>query len=460
MRQVSRRALVAAAVGSALVTGCTSTVEGAAAFADPVTDVPAEDFPITGATDSDVDRYARNALDDLVTFWEQAYPEAYGEPFTPLEGGFFSVDSEDLDESRYPDHGIGCPGSPTDPEEVAGNAFYDPNCDVIAFDTALLAELGEEYGPFIGPAVMAHEMGHAMQFRFGYNDSSIQDETQADCFAGAFTRWVADGNGAHVAVRRAEIDPVVLGFLGLRDDVGSDPEDELAHGSGFDRVSGFLSGYEDGVTSCRDDFGTDRVFTQVPFTEQEDYANDGNAPYGDVPALVEATLPVFYESFVDGFEPPAVETFDGTAPDCGDMGAEDRDVGFCPADGTVYADGTDLLEPAYDDIGDFAVVTAIALPYAEAARAALGLPTGTPEATVSAVCLTGTYTARVFSGDFYDPGEQAGVLLSPGDVDEAVLFLLAYGQTAAVLPHTDATGFELVGAFRAGFLQGAGSCGL
>ena len=417
-------------------------------------------LPHHGVLDGDIDRYARNALDDLVRFWEEAYPEAYGEPFTPLEGGFFSVDSEDVDESLYPDYGIGCPESPTDPAEVEGNAFYDPNCDVIAFDTALLTQLSEQYGPFIGPAVMAHEMGHAMQARFGYNDSSIQDETQADCFAGAFTRWVADGNGEHVTVRRAEIDPVVLGFLGLRDDVGSDPEDELAHGSGFDRVSGFLSGYEDGVTACRDGFGSDRVFTEVPFTEEEDYASDGNAPYADIPSLIDASLPVFYGSFVDGFQPPTVESFDGTAPECGDMGAEDRDVGFCEADETVYADETDLLEPAYDEIGDFAVVTAIALPYAEAARATLGLPNDTPEATVSSVCLTGTYTARVFSGDFYDAQEQQGVRLSPGDVDEAVLFLLSYGQTDAVLPNTDATGFELVGAFRAGFTEGAAACGL
>jgi hypothetical protein len=458
MRQALGRAVVAAVAGSVLLTGCATGVAGTASFADPVSDVSAEDFPITGATDSDIDRYARNSLDDLVTFWEEAYPEAYGEPFTPLEGGFFAVDSEDVEESLYPEYGIGCPESPTDPLEVEGNAFYDPDCDVIAFDTALLTQLSEQYGPFIGPAVMAHEMGHAMQNRFGYNDSSIQDETQADCFAGAFTRWVADGRGEHVTVRRAEIDPVVLGFLGLRDDVGSDPEDELAHGSGFDRVSGFLSGYEDGVTACRDEFGTDRVFTELPFTREDD-ANEGNAPYEDIPAIIDGSLPVFYESFVDGFEPPAIETFDGTAPDCGTIGADDRDVGYCADDDTVHVDETDLLEPAYDEIGDFAVATAIALPYAEAARTALGLPTGTPEATTSAVCLTGTYTGRFFSGDF--TGEDGdGPALSPGDVDEAILFLLTYGQSDAVLPDTDATGFELVGAFRAGFLEGAAACGL
>jgi predicted metalloprotease len=39
------------------------------------------------------------------------------------------------------------------------------------------------------PVGMAHEFGHAMQGRFGFAESgrSIQDETQADCLAGAWT---------------------------------------------------------------------------------------------------------------------------------------------------------------------------------------------------------------------------------------------------------------------------------
>jgi hypothetical protein len=39
-----------------------------------------------------------------------------------------------------------------------------------------------------------------------------------------------------------------------------------------------------------------------------------------------------------------------------------------------------------------------------------------------------------------------------------VRFLLAYGVEDAVFPNTDASGFELLRSFRAGFLQGAGAC--
>ena len=66
-----------------------------------------------------------------------------------------------------------------------GNAYYDPGCDLIAYDRALLDELSTDYGRFLVPVVMAHEFGHAMQGRFGFaeNGRSIQDETQADCLA-------------------------------------------------------------------------------------------------------------------------------------------------------------------------------------------------------------------------------------------------------------------------------------
>lgn len=459
MRQVLRRAVVAAAAGSVLLTGCSSTVVGTASSTNPVTDVSQEEFPITGATDSDIDRFARNAMADLYTFWEEAYPEFYGEEFTPLAGGIFSVNTEDIDYSLYPENtGIGCARLPIDPEEVEGNAFFHGACDVVAYDSALLARLGDEYGPFLGPAVMAHEMGHAMQFRFGGSDSTIVDETQADCFAGAWTRWVADGNADHVNLRINELDEVLAGFISLRDPVGSDPDSDRAHGSGFDRASGFYAGFEGGVASCRDDFHEDRLFTATEFTTEEELESEGNAPYEDVPEITETSLTLFWESvfesaFGQPFQAPAIETFDGTAPDCGEMGAEDRDVGYCAADSTVYADESELLLPAYEEIGDFAVASAVSLAYAQAARAQLGLSIDDSAATVSTVCLTGWYTARFFSGDFAE-----STTLSPGDVDEAITFLLTYGQTDQVLPNVESSGFELVGAFRAGFLEGGTAC--
>ena len=190
-------------------------------------------------------------------------------------------------------------------------------------------------------------------------------------------------------------------------------------------------------------------------------ATEGNAAYADIVAWTDQTLPVFWESvFTDldaDFDPPAVEAFDTTAPECGELGIEDRDLGFCATDATVYYDDTELTRPAHEELGDFAVATALSVPYALAARAQADLSTDDGAATRSAVCLTGWYTAQWYRGAFADT---LSVSLSPGDVDEAVQFLLTYGVEDQVFPDVSATGFELFGAFRLGFLDGGDACNI
>src|SRR3712207_9182506 len=85
-------------------------------------------------------------------------------------------------------------------------------------------------------------------------------------------------------------DDVVRGFLLLRDDVGSDPDDTEAHGSFFDRVSAFYEGYDSGLATCRDAFGEDRLFTAAQFAPT-DYASQGNAAFDDIVTWVGTTLP-------------------------------------------------------------------------------------------------------------------------------------------------------------------------
>jgi predicted metalloprotease len=456
-----RRASCALVVGL-LLSGCSPrpVVGHASPGPDEPVDVTAEEFPITGVGDEPIDQFARNALADLDAFWASSYPEFYGAEYVPLKGGYFSVDSEAIDEDAYPETGIGCAGSPTSPDSVAGNAFYDPACDLIAYDRDLLEELAGEYGRFLVPVVMAHEFGHAMQGRFGFAGRGIQDETQADCLAGAWTGWVAAGEAAHVSIRTPELDDVVRGFLLLRDDVGSDPDDTQAHGSYFDRVSAFYEGFEGGIGPCRDDFGADRLFTAAAFANDREYASEGNAAFDLIVEWIGITLPefwseVFPSAFGTEFDPPSVEGFQRTAPDC--EGLEDRDLGYCPSDATVYIDETDLATPAYEEIGDFALATAMALPYTLAVRDQAGLSIDDGAATRSAVCLTGWYEAQWYKDAFADVIDGS---ISPGDIDEAVQALLTYGVDNQVFPNLDASGFELVGAFRTGFLEGGDACEL
>ena len=158
-------------------------------------------------------------------------------------------------------------------------------------------------------------------------------------------------------------------------------------------------------------------------------------------------------AFSRHFTEPRIRGFAGTAPAC--AGGGSRELGYCASDRTVYYDQQDLVRPAYRHIGDWAVATAISLPYALAARSELGRSTDDAAATRSAVCLTGWYTAQVFHGRYRDI-----VVLSPGDVDEAVRFLLEYGVSDDVFPDAHASGFELLRAFRDGFLQGGSACNI
>jgi hypothetical protein len=149
------------------------------------------------------------------------------------------------------------------------------------------------------------------------------------------------------------------------------------------------------------------------------------------------------------FTAPTVQPFSGSPPGCA---SGDPWLVYCSDQKLVAYDEPELTRPAYSRIGDFAVVTAVSLPYALAARDELGRSTGDAAAVRSAVCLTGWFSERVYSGKL------KSVQISPGDLDESVSFLLQYGRNAQVLPDVGLTGFQLVDLFRNGFLQGAAAC--
>ncbi|WP_142024464.1 hypothetical protein [Blastococcus colisei] len=124
---------------------------------------------------------------------------------------------------------------------------------------------------------------------------------------------------------------------------------------------------------------------------------------------------------------------------------------YCEEGNLVGYDERDLTRDVYR-IGDYAVATGIAVPYALAARSQLGLGSADPDALRSAVCLAGWFSAAVFDREV--PGVQA----SPGDLDESVLFLLVYGVEDDVLGAADLSAFQLVDLFRAGFVEGVSAC--
>jgi predicted metalloprotease len=455
MRRRRWARLAAVACALLVLTGCSVVVVGRATPArPPVSDAGGDEVEVVGATDEPVDVLARNALADLESFWTEQFPDVFGGSFEPLQGGYFSVDPDDADPSRYP-RGIGC-GSAL--SAVEDNAFYcvspdEPNSDSISYDRSFLAELAGQFGRFIPSLVMAHEFGHAVQARVGSPATSIATETQADCFAGAWSSWVAEGRAEHSTLRTAELDEVLRGYLLLRDPIGTSPRADAAHGSYFDRISAFQEGFDEGSEACRDDYGPGRVFTQEQFSAESEVETGGNAPYGELLGIIGSTLStVWTQELGRDFDPPSIEPFDGDAPDCAPDA--DLDLVYCADESVVAFDEPDLADPAYDELGDFAVATAVALPYGLAVRDQLGLSTDDEDAVRSAVCLSGWYAARVREGD-------AGRFsISPGDVDEGVQFLLTFGSEPSVFGDADLTGFQLVDLFRNGFVDGLDACRL
>ena len=233
--------------------------------------------------------------------------------------------------------------------------------------------------------MLAHEFGHAVQGRVGFSQDggSILDETQADCFAGAWTAWVIGGHARHVAIRLPQLDDVLRGYLGLSDPVGTGPNNGQAHGSFFDRVSAFSDGYDRGVTTCRDDFAADRLFTAA-VVQRRDAPSKAMRPTPTPSTLVDRRcrlldrrVPAVVRQDVRASRRHPVHRLGAVAS----LGSATRELGWCAGghDRLLRREGPD--RPAYDKIGDWAVATAISLPYALAARGEPGRSTDDAAAT-------------------------------------------------------------------------------
>ena len=408
------------------------------------------------------------ALADVEDFWEQVYPEVYGGSLEPLAG-------------YYP-YGPGTPQSELPPcedvvtyEDIASNAFYCPPGDLIAWDVpGLIEPLYEQFGAFTIAIVMAHEFGHAIQERAGISGDTILLEQQADCFAGAWAAHVNSGGSERFQVGVDDLDQAVAGFLELRDGIGASAADPLAHGSGFDRIAAFQDGFEQGAARCADypdlyERG-ELVIVQMPFVPgSNDELRRGNLDPETLLPLALAHLDLFFEQLLEeqGEQWPPVGDdvllYDPATDDvsCGQetFTPEEAESGsfYCVPDDVVALDienrGNDLYE-----IGDFALVTELARLYALRAQAVLGIEADPRDVALHADCLAGIYAGAAFRGTIQAPEEET-LVLSPGDLDEAIIGFLAYGGRGGNEEGEDsAAAFTRTDAFRDGFVEGIDGC--
>jgi len=407
--------------------------------------------PVDPGALGDADAVVTLALRDLESYWEEAMVEVYDTRLEPLRGG-------------YVPYGPGtplpsCGEQPLSYEQIADNALYCPVDDLIAWDrTTLIPDLQARFGPLTVGLVMAHEFAHAIQNRALTEAAPVTLELQADCFAGA---WVADVDDrlATFSTDGSALDQAVAGLLELRDTLGVPGYAPVAHGSGFDRVSAFQDGFEDGPETCARYEAEPPTVVAIPFGSVDDQVSGGNLPLDALVEPLVADLESFFAAELrrvgERWEPVAgIELYD---PDDGAVRCGDEEVAgdelvlgafHCAADGTHYLDG-DGLVPELERIGDFAFGGELARLHAFAAQAQLGLRNGDAVAEgLHADCFAGAYSGAEFAGEV--PDQQ--LRLSPGDLDEIVIAFLAFGDEGG------ARAFDRTAAFRAGFLDGSAAC--
>ena len=137
-----------------------------------------------------------STIADIQAFWTSTMPAVYGQQYEAIPTDRVYPYSQDNPPPNCEDGGQ----TKAPYEQVAGNAFYCSNGDFVAYDEqGLLPKLRDNFGEFAVGLVFAHELGHAVQARVGYNPpSTVYYEQQADCFAGAWAQHVADSNDSNV----------------------------------------------------------------------------------------------------------------------------------------------------------------------------------------------------------------------------------------------------------------------
>ncbi|MFE2958800.1 metallopeptidase [Nocardia tengchongensis] len=456
------------AVAVALLSGCTRNVHGHAVsiYDDPfkVAGLPTTSGPSgprTGVPDSTltaqnsdggmIDKLVLNALDDIQTYWQGEFPREFGGDFTPVDK-FISWNA------KTPRSQAGQFCGETSYRLV--NAAYCRLDGSVGWDRGvLLPAVADEFGKMSVVMVLAHEYGHAIQEMaklVGRRTPTIVKEQQADCFAGAFIRNVAEGKAPHFTINTSDgLNAVLAATVAFRD---ADPDDpQSVHGSAFERVTAVQIGFTDGPKSCKaiDQNEIDRRRGNLPQT----LGNDANHGQSEVTQSSLQDLAKAMASIMPISDEPEYG-YDTAKLNCRN-GADTAPVTYCPATNRIGTDVSALHDRGVSNAddqdalpanvtGDFTAYIVFISRYTLAVQHSEKLPLKGAKTGLRAACLSG-----VISGKLADPSRKAsgGITLSAGDLDEAVSGLLTDGLAASDTDgKTVPSGFSRVDAFRAGVL--------
>ncbi|GAB3298129.1 hypothetical protein EK0264_16645 [Epidermidibacterium keratini] len=431
-----------------LLAGCTMTVQGKGEYAEGGVkkNAPPSELNIQNSDGSETDQQVANALDDAFTFWKKQMPKVFGKEFQEPAGGIYSY---------TPEQSEPIPCFEGDNSSAAQNAFYCSAEDIIAFDRNFMAELSDTYGPFLVALVMSHEVGHLVQSQTsGLDDKAIALETQADCYAGAFSQSAQKGT-KYYDLTSEDLDAVLGGYLLFRDQPGESADDPSSHGSGFDRVAAFQEGFYEGAGYCKDAFGPDREYTEFAYNENEQKTG-GNLSYEEIVGYADTEMNAFGDAVASdegkSWEEVPAEPADG-AVTC-DGKKQDDQVYYCKAESTVLYDDSGAPATASEKYGDFAVMELFALAYSDAILNVTGSKTKGADRLTAQLCLSGVYAGDAFEKTVEGTPTAGGLKISPGDLDEAIALLIGIGEDDQVINTYKVDAFDRINAFREGFNSG------
>ncbi len=458
-----------------LAGGCGSVVDGRpiSLLDDPfrVGDLPAADGPSGSRQDApspkgtvrntnggQVDKFALLSINDIEQFWERTYGP-------PLNGSFQAVKTLVSYDSKDPDSPPVCHNDTY--EEP--NAFYSPRCNLVAWDRgAFLPTARKYFGEMAVPGVLAHEYGHAVQRMANLvsrKTPTLVREQQADCFAGVYMYWVAQGKSSRFTLSTGDgLDHLLAGVITTRDPVtDSDEQNSDEHGSALDRVSAFQMGFITGDIACAgiDAAEIERRRGDLPTTLRVDQY--GEPESGEVP-INQQTLSTLMELLGTIFAPQQAPTLSFDSVSCSDATASPP-ASYCPASNTIAVD-----LPALQDLarvggekqrelpqGDDTALSVVMSRYALAVQHEQGLPLNTPFTALRTACLTGVAHRKM--ADPIEVPSHDTLVLTAGDLDEAVAGLLTNRLVASDVDGvTVPAGFTRIAAFRDGVAGDTAQC--
>lgn len=136
--------------------------------------------------------------------------------------------------------------------ESAYGPVYCPADHTGYFPRGFMQDQLDTVGDFAVVVIIAHEWGHSIQAQTTLmtdNEYTIDNELQADCFAGAYSQY-ANVKSVRVLLEDGDIEEGANAIFLVGDPEGTPWFDENAHGTGRQRLAAFTVGLDGDYESC------------------------------------------------------------------------------------------------------------------------------------------------------------------------------------------------------------------